>query len=107
MLSAIGETLDAPYPSGSPHPQEPTDKELITGVLLAARPNFYRIAIWTRQADTVSEEVTKRLMDIGRHFKVNVLGYGLDEKLSANYGTDVEYQSHSESEKKKGKKTVL
>jgi len=107
MLSAIGETLDAPFPNGTPHSQGPGEDELITGVLMAARPNYYRLAIWTRKADTESEAITQRLMDIGKHFKCSVLGFQLGDRIASSYGTEVEFQSHSESEKKKGKKTQL
>ncbi|KDN52208.1 eukaryotic translation initiation factor 4E [Tilletiaria anomala UBC 951] len=108
MLSAIGETLDTPFPSGTPRAlADGPEDELISGVLLAARPNFYRVAIWTRRSDQETEEIGRRLMDIGKNFKVNVLGLKLDEKVSSNYGTEIEFQSHTESEKKRGKKTVI
>ena len=106
MLAAIGETLEAPYPSGVPPPSASPVDELITGVIMSARPNLYRISIWTRRADE-DDEVMARLMDIGRHFKTNVLGYDIDAKIGTGLSSDVEFQSHKESEKKKGKKTIV
>ena len=49
MLSAIGEMLEAPS-SDSKLPQSRED-ELVTGVVLQARSNYYRVSIWTRYAD--------------------------------------------------------
>lgn len=105
MLSAIGETMEAEAtPAGA--------SELITGVIMSARPQFYRIAIWTRQADDPVEEATAgtagcRLLEIGRHMKTDILGYKLNEKIgSGGLTSEVEFQSHKESEKKRGKKFV-
>lgn len=106
MLAAIGETLEAPFPDGVPPPSSSPQDELVTGVIMSARANFYRIAIWTRKAED-TEELAAKLLDIGKQFKVNVLGYDIDAKIGAGLTSDVEFQSHKESEKKKGKKTVV
>jgi translation initiation factor 4E len=105
MLSAIGETMEAgSTPAGAP--------ELITGVIMSARPQFYRIAIWTRQAEDPVEEaeagsVGNRLLEVGKHLKTSILGYDLHQKIgSGGLTSEVEFQSHKESEKKKGKKFV-
>lgn len=68
----------------------------------------YRIAIWTRDAPdvTLTEEdpLMKRIMDIGRHFKVKALGYELDQKLvHGGFQTEVNFESHKDSEKKGNK----
>lgn len=108
MLAAIGETLDAAQPGDGP-----TDEpELVTGVIMSARPAFYRLAIWTRRAEDPVEEsapgsVGRRLLEIGRHLKTQILGFDLHQKVTGAYTTDVEFQSHKESEKKKGKKFVI
>lgn len=104
MLSAIGETFEAP--SGVPPPTTSPENDLITGVIMSARANFYRISIWTRRADD-DDETTERLMEIGKHFKTSVLGYDLNQKVGGGLTSDVEFQSHKESEKKKGKKIVV
>ena len=105
MLSAIGETMEAnSTPAGAP--------ELITGVIMSARPQFYRIAIWTRQAEDPVEEaepasVGARLLEIGKHLKTSILGYDVNQKIgSGGLTSEVEFQSHKESEKKRGKKFV-
>jgi translation initiation factor 4E len=51
----------------------------------------------------------KRIMTIGRHFKVSVLGYDSEQKLvSGGFQTEVSFESHTDSEKKgnKNKLTV-
>lgn len=108
MLAAIGETLDAAQPGDGPS-DEP---ELVCGVIMSARPAFYRLAIWTRRAEDPLEEspsgsVGRRLLEIGRHLKTQILGFDLHQKVTGAYTTDVEFQSHKESEKKKGKKFVI
>ncbi|CAD6890649.1 unnamed protein product [Tilletia laevis] len=123
MLQAIGETLEASYPENVPNQAGSFEDELVTGVIMSARPNFYRIVIWTRRADDDLEahasnpnadapetKLATRLIDIGKQFKVNVLGYKLEGKAgagSSGFATEVEFQSHRESEKKKGKKMML
>ncbi|KAK0543303.1 eukaryotic translation initiation factor 4E [Tilletia horrida] len=123
MLQAIGETLEASFPDDAPNRDAAADQDLVTGVIMSARPNFYRIAIWTRLADddldahaaspdrdAPATKLANRLLDIGKQFKVNVLGYKLEAKTGAGstgFSTEVEFQSHRESEKRKGKKTVL
>ncbi|PWN46818.1 eukaryotic translation initiation factor 4E [Violaceomyces palustris] len=106
MLSAIGETLESPYPSGAPPPVTSPEDELVTGVIMSARANFYRISIWTRRAED-NDDLAARLLDIGKHFKTNVLGYNLEDKVGGGLTSDVEFQSHKESEKKRGKKTIV
>ncbi|KIS65675.1 uncharacterized protein UMAG_06377 [Mycosarcoma maydis] len=106
MLAAIGETLEAPFPNGAAPPSSSAEDELVTGVIMSARANFYRIAIWTRKAED-TDELAAKLLDIGKQFKVNVLGYEIDAKIGAGLTSDVEFQSHKESEKKKGKKTIV
>lgn len=118
MLSAIGETLET-TPQAVSGPAD-TTTELITGVIMSARANFYRIAIWTRKADdpaaaaaastqgvSPAEDLLERLMSIGRKFKVDILGFPLEQKLGSGLMSDVEFQSHTESEKKKGRKITL
>lgn len=102
MLSAIGETLE-PASGG---------EELITGVIMSARPNLYRISIWTSKAEdpeetAVAGSIGNRLLEIGKHFKTQILGYDINQKIGGNLSSDVEFQSHKESEKKKGKKFVV
>lgn len=72
----------------------------------------YRIAIWTKDAPDVAltEETSpllKRVMDIGRHFKVSVLGFELEQKLGGGYSTDCQFEAHSDSMDKKKSKTKL
>jgi len=108
MLAAIGETFDPllsqPHPPSGPSPQG-----LITGVILSARPQFFRISIWTRLAPVSEEdELRKRIETIGRHFKTQVLGFGETQKLGGPLATEVEFVSHKDSERKgKGKKIIV
>lgn len=110
MLAAIGETLESQVSGESSDP----NPDLVTGVIMSARQSFYRIAIWTRKAEDPVEEsapgsIGKQLLDIGHHFKTQILGYELHQKVSHAGGltSEVEFQSHKESEKKKGKKFVI
>ena len=57
MLSAIGEMLEAPT-SESKMPGKLED-EMVTGVILQARSNYYRISVWTRRADEWDTEAPK------------------------------------------------
>lgn len=96
MLAAIGETFD-PSPTNNPN------NSLITGVIVSTRPQFYRLSIWTRLAPGPAEEDPKlreRIESVGRHFKVQVLGYQETQKLGGPLATEVEFQSHKDSEKK-------
>ncbi|EAU93036.1 cap binding protein [Coprinopsis cinerea okayama7 len=96
MLAAIGETFD-PSPSGN------NSESLITGVIVSTRPQFYRLSIWTRLAPGLGEEDAKlreRIEAIGRHFKVQVLAYPESARLAGPLATEVEFQSHKDSEKK-------
>jgi len=112
MLAAIGETFDPllslPHPANGPSPQG-----LITGVIVSTRPQFYRISIWTRLAPVGSgtpedDELRKRIETIGKHFKMQVLGFAETQKLAGPLATEVEFQSHKDSEKKgRGKKIVV
>lgn len=96
MLAAIGETFD-PSPTGK------HSDSLITGVIVSTRPQFYRISIWTRLAPTSAEEDPKlreRIESVGRHFKTQVLSYQESQRLAGPLATEVEFQSHKDSEKK-------
>ena len=116
MLSAIGETLETPSPEE--RPPKSFEDELVTGVILQARANYYRISVWTRRADEWDTEVPeggevpetlavgRRLLEIGRHFKTEVLGYPLDAKVGGGFSSEVEFQSHKDSEKKRGKRSL-
>ena len=43
-----------------------------------------------------------RVMTIGRHFKISVLGYESEQKLvSSGFQSEVMFESHKDSEKKK------
>ncbi|PKI83115.1 eukaryotic translation initiation factor 4E [Malassezia vespertilionis] len=117
MLAAIGETLETP--SAQKQPPCSREDELVTGVILQARPNYYRISIWTRRADEwddgdmpdgeVSESILvgRRLKDMGRFFKTDVLGYPMDAKVGGGFSSEVEFQSHKDSEKKRGKRSLV
>ncbi|WFD29865.1 eukaryotic translation initiation factor 4E [Malassezia sp. CBS 17886] len=116
MLAAIGETLETPAADTQP-PTSPLD-ELVTGVILQARPNFYRLSVWTRRADDWDVElpegaevpeslaVGRRLVEIGRFFKSEIMGYPMDAKVGGGFSSEVEFQSHKDSEKKRGKRTL-
>jgi len=97
MLAAIGETFD-PSPTGN------AAESLITGVIVSTRPQFYRISIWTRLAPAGPEEesakLRERIESVGRHFKMQVLGYQETQRLGGALATEVEFQSHKDSEKK-------
>ena len=96
MLAAIGETFD-PSPTGNPV------ESLITGVIVSVRPQFYRLSIWTRTAPNPAEDDSKlkdRIETVGKHFKMSVLGYAEGARLGGPLATEVEFQSHKDSEKK-------
>lgn len=96
MLAAIGETFD-PSPTGNPV------ESLITGVIVSVRPQFYRLSIWTRTAPNPADEDSKlkdRIESVGKHFKMSVLGYAEGARLGGPLATEVEFQSHKDSEKK-------
>jgi len=111
MLSAIGETFD-PSLSNPSSPDFTPPPSLISGVIVSTRPQFYRVSIWTRLApsttpptgnphpDEVGEALRSRVESIGKHFKMEVLGYGENQKLGGPLATEVEFQSHKDSEKK-------
>jgi translation initiation factor 4E len=99
MLAAIGETFDPSptLPDGSPA------TSLITGVIVSTRPQFYRLSIWTRLAPTGGDDdggLRERIEGVGKHFKVNVLGYAESARLGGPLATEVEFLSHKDSEKK-------
>ncbi|TFK30500.1 cap binding protein [Coprinopsis marcescibilis] len=96
MLAAIGETFD-------PSPTANNAESLITGVIVSTRPQFYRLSIWTRYAPAGNEEDQKlreRIESVGKHFKVQVLAYPEGARLAGPLATEVEFQSHKDSEKK-------
>ncbi|OCF35893.1 translation initiation factor 4E [Kwoniella heveanensis BCC8398] len=112
MLAAIGETFETPLPSpDDKEPPTPTQSDLVTGVIVSSRPAFYRISIWTREAPEVTAPETdalmSRILTIGRHFKVSVLGYQLDQKLvTGGFQTEIMFESHANSEKKGNKQKI-
>lgn len=110
MLAAIGETFDPALTEAQGENGE-VQESLITGVIVSSRPQFFRLSIWTRLAPSSPSETDAlrlRIEGIGRHFKTSVLGYEKSAKLSAPLATEVEFQSHKDSEKKgKGKKIVV
>lgn len=89
MLAAIGETFETPY-GESPSPDMPFTDE-VTGVIVSSRKGFYRISIWTRSSDSLA-----KVGDIGKHFKHGVLG--VQGKIVGGYTSDVEFQSHRDSQ---------
>jgi translation initiation factor 4E len=91
MLAAIGETFETPYGQEATPDMPFTDE--VTGVIVSSRKAFYRISIWTRSADTKS-----KVEDIGKHFKFGVLGITPGAKMQGGYSTDVEFQSHFDSQ---------
>ena len=107
MLAAIGETFDPLTSSESP----PGTASLVTGVIVSTRPQFYRLSIWTRLAPSGvdDDKLRERIEAIGRHFKTAVLGYSDSQKLAGPLATEVEFQSHKDSEKKgkSGRKIVV
>ncbi|TXT08461.1 uncharacterized protein COLE_05385 [Cutaneotrichosporon oleaginosum] len=103
MLAAIGETFESGLDGSAPE-----RSDLVTGVIMSCRPGFYRIALWTRDAPDVTldenDPLMKRILAIGRYFKVAVLGYELDQKLvTGGYQTELTFESHKDSEKKGNK----
>lgn len=111
MLAAIGETFETPQTKEGEKPQAPAQSDLVTGVICSARPGFYRIAIWTREAPDTSltdaDPLMNRIQTIGKHFKTAVLGYKLDEKLTGGFQTEVTFESHKDSEKKGNKNKIV
>ncbi|EIW65449.1 hypothetical protein TREMEDRAFT_36289 [Tremella mesenterica DSM 1558] len=112
MLAAIGETFETPLPTPDNKSPAPKASDLVTGVIVSARPGFYRISIWTRNAPDVSlpdtDELKARTLTIGRHFKVSVLGYDLDQKLvQGGFQTEVTFESHANSEKKNNRAKIV
>jgi len=109
MLAAIGETFDPALTEAGAETQEDAHS-LVTGVIVSSRPQFFRISIWTRLAPSNAENdpIRQRIETIGHHFKENVLGYNKTQKLAGPLATEVEFQSHKDSEKKgKGKKIIV
>ena len=106
MLAAIGETFD-PYLTS---PEAPAGTQsLVTGVIVSTRPQFYRLSIWTRLAPSDDDKLRERIEAVGKHFKTGVLGYNDAQKLAGPLATDVEFQSHKDSEKKgkSGRKIIV
>jgi len=105
MLAAIGETFDPILANANAESEDEAPQSMITGVIVSTRPQFYRLSIWTRTApqSTGTDEdnnLRMRIEAIGRHFKVNVLGYQSSAKLHAPLATEVEFLSHKDSDKK-------
>jgi translation initiation factor 4E len=100
MLAAIGETFDPSLTQAKL--DEPPPESLITGVIVSTRPQFYRLSIWTRSASSATDDdaLHQRIESIGKHFKTNVLGFPEGQKLGGPLATEVEFQSHKDSEKK-------
>lgn len=79
---------------------------------LLADHDSYRVQIWTRNAPDVNlpetDPLMKRIMLIGRHFKVVVLGFDKDQKLN-NTGlqSDINFESHKDSERKGNKNKII
>jgi len=46
------------------------------------------------------DKLRERIETVGRHFKMNVLGYAESQKLAGPLATEVEFLSHKDSEKK-------
>ncbi|KAI5452188.1 eukaryotic translation initiation factor 4E [Naganishia albida] len=115
VLAAIGETFETDAGENKDYSAPADQSDMITGVIINARPNFYRLNIWTRDAPEEPNEpspLQERITKIGRHFKQEVLGVPLDVKLTGTGGfsTDVEFASHKESTKKSkdnSKKIIL
>ncbi|KIY72804.1 translation initiation factor eIF4e [Cylindrobasidium torrendii FP15055 ss-10] len=109
MLAAIGETFDPLLTEAAASEPDSTPQSLITGVIVSIRPQFYRISIWTRLAPSYEEEdpLKTRIEGVGAHFKMQVLGYKEGQKLSGPLATEVEFLSHKDSEKGKGKQRKL
>lgn len=111
MLSAIGETLDVPFPAGArPVSSLEQSPSVVAGVALAARNNFYRLSVWTlappdanKSADDPVQRLGQRTYDVGLNFKVNALGFGLEDKLSTGLGSEVEFQTHEDAGRSKGR----
>lgn len=115
MLAAIGETFETPLSAPGEPAKPPVQTDLVTGVICSARPRFYRLTIWTRQAADVKldekDALFNRISMIGKHFKTSVLGYNLDDKLSvggaSGLQSEVEFESHKASEKKGNKEKIV
>lgn len=124
MLAAIGETFDPALSEAVKSGDAEPPQSIITGVIVSARPTFYRISIWTRLAASpnsvpepssdipLSEQgdaLLKRIEAIGRHFKTFVLGFPETARLAGPMSTEVEFISHKDSERKPkaGKKWVI
>jgi hypothetical protein len=103
--------LSPPLTRPTPPPRSSLPPTSSPGVILSTRPSFYRLAIWTRfcpgpESEAATDDLLKRITMIGKHFKTAVLGFGEDEALAGGYSTEVEWISHSDSEKKDKKVSV-
>jgi|ERR1700722_1401746 len=106
MLAAIGETFDPSLTQSGP--SEPPPQSLITGVIVSTRPQFYRLSIWTRLAPASDDDkLRERIESVGKHFKINVLGYSESQRLAGPLATEVEFLSHKESERKGKAKRII
>ena len=99
MLAAIGETFETPH-GVEPSPDMPFTDE-VTGVIVSSRKAFYRISIWTRSAESLA-----KVGDIGKHFKHGVLGVQGKINVSGGLTSEVEFQSHRDSQVR-GKKPAF
>lgn len=125
MLAAIGETFDPALSEAAKGSESdgPPPKSIVTGVICSARPNFYRLSIWTRLASTetppqlttaeeeaiatgdlhpteAGPELQQRIANLGLTFKTNVLGFQREDKLGGGLASELEFQSHKDSERK-------
>ncbi|KAF8328196.1 translation initiation factor eIF 4e-like domain-containing protein [Cantharellus anzutake] len=125
MLAAIGETFDPALSEAAMGAQSDTapPRSIVTGVICSARPNFYRLAIWTRLASpevplqlSSAEEAAiangalhpseagpalqQRIAHLGLTFKTSILGFQKEEKLGGGLASELEFQSHKDSERK-------
>jgi translation initiation factor 4E len=124
MLAAIGETFDPALSEAAKNGDTEHPQSIITGVIVSARPTFYRLSIWTRLTASPNsipepspdmlpsergEPLLKRIEAIGKHFKTFVLGFSENAHLAGPMSTDVEFISHKDSERKPkaGKKWAI
>lgn len=108
-LGAIGEMLDMPFPLGSRPSVSLDEPSMVNGIALAARPNWYRLSIWTRKpVDAVPharddpQRIGPRTYDVGLQFKANMLSLPLSPNAGGRHspGMDVEFQTHEEAGRK-------
>lgn len=103
MLAAIGETFDCGLAENGKDTLEPVSDDLVTGVAINVRPNFYRLNVWTRFSGA---EHKARLIGAGRYLKKAILGHELNVSLQGGFSTDFEFMSHKDAERKGKNKNV-